>query len=42
MVNRLHAHGGPVTPENFKEMILSTGQEVALRGRISISRSAVP
>ena len=33
MVARLSAHGGPVTPENFKEMILSTGQEVALKGK---------
>jgi len=33
MVSRLNAHGGPVTPENFKEMILSTGQEVALKGK---------
>jgi nondiscriminating glutamyl-tRNA synthetase len=33
MVTRLNAHGGPVTPENFKEMILSTGQEVALKGK---------
>jgi nondiscriminating glutamyl-tRNA synthetase len=33
MVSRLSAHGGPVTPENFKEMILATGQEVALKGK---------
>jgi nondiscriminating glutamyl-tRNA synthetase len=33
MVARLNAHGGPVTPENFKEMILATGQEVALKGK---------
>jgi nondiscriminating glutamyl-tRNA synthetase len=33
MVTRLHAHGGPVTPESFKEMILSAGAEVALKGK---------
>jgi len=33
MVGRLKAHSGPVTPENFKEMILSTGQEVGLKGK---------
>jgi nondiscriminating glutamyl-tRNA synthetase len=33
MVTRLSAHGGPVTAETFKEMILSTGQEVSLKGK---------
>jgi glutamyl-tRNA synthetase len=33
MVNRLRAHDGPITPENFKEMILATGQEVGLKGK---------
>jgi nondiscriminating glutamyl-tRNA synthetase len=33
MVAKLGAHRGPITPENFKEMILATGQEVALKGK---------
>jgi glutamyl/glutaminyl-tRNA synthetase len=33
MVTRLGAHTATLTPENFKEMILATGQEVALKGK---------
>jgi glutamyl-tRNA synthetase len=33
MVKKLGAHAGPITPESFKEMILATGQEVALKGK---------
>jgi len=33
MVKKLGAHPGPITPEGFKEMILATGQEVALKGK---------
>ncbi|HET6350324.1 MAG TPA: glutamate--tRNA ligase [Candidatus Krumholzibacteria bacterium] len=33
MVAKLGAHTGALTPENFKEMILSTGQEVSLKGK---------
>jgi nondiscriminating glutamyl-tRNA synthetase len=33
MVTRLRAHDGPLTPENFKEMILATGQEAGLKGK---------
>ena len=33
MVTRLGAHTGPLTPENFKEMILAAGQEVSLKGK---------
>ncbi|HEX6791355.1 MAG TPA: glutamate--tRNA ligase [Candidatus Krumholzibacteria bacterium] len=33
MVARLGAHHAALTPESFKEMILATGQEVALKGK---------
>jgi nondiscriminating glutamyl-tRNA synthetase len=33
MVSRLGAHAAALTPENFKEMILATGQEVSLKGK---------
>ncbi len=33
MVSKLGAHATAITPENFKEMILATGQEVSLKGK---------
>jgi len=33
MVDRLQAHADPLTPESFKDMILATGSEVALKGK---------
>jgi nondiscriminating glutamyl-tRNA synthetase len=33
MVTKLGAHTAALTPENFKEMILATGQEVSLKGK---------
>ena len=33
MVSKLGAHTAALTPENFKEMILATGQEIALKGK---------
>ncbi len=33
MVKRLGEHGGAITPEGFKDMILATGQETGLKGK---------
>jgi nondiscriminating glutamyl-tRNA synthetase len=33
MVERLRAHGGVLTPDAFKQMILATGQETGLKGK---------
>jgi glutamyl-tRNA synthetase len=33
MVQRLRAHAGAITPDDFKQMILATGQETGLKGK---------